>query len=128
MLLGTVMTEAAAYAVDIIHTLDENKKETEEIDYEATLAQYLTKEFATAEDKLATMKMKIEKDGFQLWIDELTGEVATVNVASGQILFSNPYDIGATYPAGTGPSDSTRKKMLSHVMVKYTDNDTEKEM
>ncbi len=128
MLLGTVMTEAGAYAVDIIHTLDENKKETEEIDYEATLAQYLTKEFKTAEEKLATMQMKIEKDGFQLWVDELTGEVATVNVASGQIMFSNPYDIGATYAAGTGPSDSTRKKMLSQIMIKYTDNDTEKEM
>ncbi len=128
MLLGAVLTEAGAYAVDLQYKKDENKKDTEEVDYSATLAQYLSLEFKTAEEKLATMKLRFEKDGFQLWVDELTGEVATVNVESGQILFSNPYDIGASYASGKGPSDSTKKKLLSQVMVKYTDNDTEKEM
>lgn len=129
MLFGTVAVSASAYAVDLIYEISqETKKPTDVIDYNATVKQYLTLEFATAEDKLATMEMRYEKDGYQLWVDELTGEVATYNMATGQILFSNPYDVGATFPAKQGPSESTKKKLMSQIMIRYTDNDTEKDM
>ena len=100
LLVSMLAVDAGAYAVDLIFEVDsQTKKPTDEIDYEATVAQYLSLEFATAEEKLETMEMMMEKDGYQLWVDELTGEVATKDLASGQILFSNPYDIGAAYPA-----------------------------
>ncbi|MBO7360336.1 MAG: hypothetical protein J6V48_04330 [Clostridia bacterium] len=129
ILVAMLIVDVGAYAVDLVFEIDsKTKKPTDTVDYKSTLEQYLTLEFATAEDKLASMEMLLEKDGYQLWADRLTGEVATKNLASGQILFSNPYDVGAKYPSKQGPSDSTKKKLMSQLMVRYVDNDTEKEM
>ncbi|MBO7375680.1 MAG: hypothetical protein J6V01_01150, partial [Clostridia bacterium] len=128
MVLGTVAVTASAYAVYLIYEINpDTKKPTDTIDYSSTVKQYLTLEFATAEDKLETMTMRYEKDGYQLWVDELTGEVATLNLATGQILFTNPYDVGANFAKG-GPSESTKKKLMSQIMIRYTDNDTDKDM
>ncbi len=75
MLIGTLMLEAgAAAAVDIIYEEDENGKPTDIIDYEKTVAQYLTLEFETPQQKLATMTKMVERDGYQLWVDDFTGE------------------------------------------------------
>jgi len=129
LLVSMLITDVGAYAVDLVYEVDsKTKKPTDTVDYSATLEQYLTLEFATAEEKLESMELMYEKDGYQLWADSLTGEVATKDLASGQILFSNPYDIGATYPSKQGPSDSTKKKIFSQLMIRYVDNDTEKEM
>ncbi|MBR3965028.1 MAG: hypothetical protein IKJ80_06435 [Clostridia bacterium] len=123
MLIGTLMLEVgAATAVDIIYEEDENGKATDIIDYEKTVAQYLTLEFETPQQKLATMSMMVERDGYQLWVDDFTGEVATVNVATGEILFSNPYDVATT---GT---TATRAEIMSQIIVTYMDNDAKKEM
>lgn len=123
MLLGTMTIGISAKKITPVYEIDEQtKKETEEIDYEATLEKYLTTEFTNPEEKLAEMDLMYEKDGYQLWVDQFTGEVATKNIASGQILFSNPYDV---YSSG---SESIKKQLLSQVVIKYTDNDTEKYM
>ena len=76
--------------------------------------------FKNPQEKLATMKLMLEKDGYQLYVHESTGEVATVKMSTGEILFSNPYNV----------SDSTAKttikaQILSQIFVRYTDNDTE---
>lgn len=124
MMLGTFAVNISAAAVPAILEKDKDGKDIPgEVDWTATLKQYLTLEFKTEQDKLESMTMMYEKDGFQLWIDDYTGEVATVNVASGQILFSNPYDIGST-----SSTDSIKAELLSQIVVKYTDNDTEKYM
>ncbi len=123
MLLGTLMLEVgAATAVDIIYQVDENDKATDIIDYDKTVAQYLTLKFDTPQQKLATMTMMVEREGYQLWVDDFTGEVATVNVATGEILFSNPYDVATT---GTA---ATRGEIMSQIIVTYMDNDAKKEM
>ncbi len=122
MMFGTFAIDIAAGAVPIKY-VKRDGKDTEEIDWEATLEQYLTLEFANEQAKLESMEMMYEKDGYQLWIDDYTGEVATVNVATGQILFSNPYDIGST--TSSGPIKS---ELYSQILVKYTDNDTDKTM
>ena len=77
--------------------------------------------FKNPQEKLATMKLMLEKDGYQLYVHDSTGEVATVKMSTGEILFSNPYNL----------SDSTAKttikaQILSQIFVRYTDNDTEK--
>ena len=60
------------------------------IDYESTINNYLgTQMYNTPQEKLASMKMMWEKHGYQLWADEITGEVATVKVSTGEILFTN---------------------------------------
>ena len=58
LLFSMLAVDAGAYAVDLIFEVDsQTKKPTDEIDYEATVAQYLSLEFATAEEKLETMEM-----------------------------------------------------------------------
>lgn len=122
-LFSVLMLETgAATAVDIIYEEDENGKPTDEIDYDKTVAQYLTLKFETPQAKLATMTMMVEREGYQLWVDEFTGEVATVNVATGEILFSNPYDVA------TSGSTTTREEIMSQIIVTYIDNDAKKQM
>lgn len=121
MLFGTLALDAGAYAVDLIMQKDKDGKDTKEVDYSKTVEQYLTLAFATEEEKLETMEMMYEKDGYQLWVDTLTGEVATKCLASGQILFTNPYDIG-----NCGASAATKKQIMSQIILEYKDNDTNK--
>ncbi len=123
MMFGTLAIDIAAGAVPPVYIIASDKTVTDEIDYEATLEQYLTLEFKTEQEKLESMTMMFEKDGYQLWVDDYTGEVATLNLATGQILFSNPYDIGTC-----GSSADVKEELYSQVLIKYTDNDTEKVM
>ncbi len=103
--------------IEVSATSSSDDKETPE----DKLKKYLTTEYKTPEEKLATMTLMLEKDGYQLWGDEYSGEVACVDLASGQILFSNPYDI-----ATTNGSASTKEQIMSQIFVKYVDNDTDK--
>ena len=96
LLAGMFCIEAGA-ALNPVYLKDENGSTTEMIDYKGTVNQYLEEanRFHTEEEKLESMTLKYEKDGYQLWADEFTGEVATVNLESGQIMFTNPIDIGS---------------------------------
>ena len=129
MMFGTFAIDLSAVAVsDVLMTGEDGKPIPGEVDWEATLKQYLTLPFNTEQEKLETMEMLYEKDGYQLWADTYTGEVATVNVATGQILFSNPYDIGAETDLKKGTSENIRSELFSQIIIKYTDNDTDKTM
>ncbi len=124
MLFGTLIVDiSAATAVEIIYEKNSNGEFIDSIDYEATVEQYLTRTFASEKEKLDTMTMMFEKNGYQLWVDEFTGEVATRNATTGQILFSNPYDV-----ASGGSSPSVKQTLMSQLIIKYVDNDTEKTM
>ena len=70
----------------------------------------------TAAERLEYMDLRLEKDGYRLYIDEYTGEIAVENIATGETLFSNPYDVGATTS-----TDSIKSQLLSQIVVKYTD-------
>ena len=126
VLLFSILAVEASAALDPILMKDADGNEIEgEIDYQATLLQYLNSkyEFKTDEAKLATMTLMYEKDGYQLWADEFTGEVATKNLKTGQILFTNPRDIASKSAAY---SDTTRYELMSQIVVKYVDNGTDK--
>ena len=71
-------------------SLKETVNEKKETIYEPTGEMVIF----TAEDKLSYMDLRFEKDGYQLYVDEYSGEVATRCIATGEILFSNPYTIG----------------------------------
>ena len=129
MMFGTFAIDLSAVAVsDILMTNEEGKPIPGEVDWESTVKQYLTLPFESEREKLATMEMMYEKDGYQLWADLYTGEVATVKLESGQILLSNPYDIGIETDIKKGTSENIRNELFSQIIIKYTDNDTDKTM
>ena len=75
------------------------------------------------------MTLMWEANGYEFWVEELTGEVATVKVATGEILFSNPWDV----PASVNKNDKTvdlsvKKELLSQLIVNYVDNNSAKTM
>ena len=70
----------------------------------------------TARERLEYMDLRLEKDGYRLYIDAYSGEIAVENVATGETMFSNPYDVGTSNAA-----DSIKAQLLSQIVVKYTD-------
>ena len=65
-------------------------------------------------------KPVLVKDGFELYYQYDTGEIAVKEIKTGQILFSNPYDVGLE---GSAPSPDTKMKLLSQILVKYSEGD-----
>ena len=57
---------------------------------------YMTKVYSTPQEKLASMTLAYSNDDdtYRLYVNPYTGEVATEDVRTGQILFTNPYIIG----------------------------------
>ena len=70
----------------------------------------------TPEDKLKRMDLRYVKNGYELYVDSYSGEVATKCIATGEILFTNPYTIGDSEAA-----DSTKIQLMSQLAVTYTD-------
>ena len=92
---------------------------------------YLGQSYNTPEEKLASMTMMLERDGYQLWIDPISGEVATKELASGKIMFSNPYDVAGSdmdiqNETKKNGSQSTQMQILSQLVIQYVDNGTTK--
>ncbi len=87
---------------------------------------YLAAGMGTQLAKLETMTLMKSQDGYNLYCDPYTGEIAFQKIATGQILFSNPYDVGVT---GSANADTIKKELLSQIFVEYEDSDgTVKEM
>ena len=86
-------------------------EEDEEFVEIVNVETYLTDVYNTPEEKLATMKLWVADTkgyGYELYVDPDSGEVATVNTKTGDILFSNPYDIGSSSAAA-----DIKKEILS---------------
>ena len=117
LLLGSlsVLFTIGASAEDV-ETTTGTTGTAEEIDL--SKINYLTEAYHSAEEKLATMKMRFEKGDYQLWINEFTGEVAVVNTKTEEILMSNPYDVGLDSAA-----DSVKAELLSQIIIGYTGNE-----
>ncbi|MBQ8577657.1 MAG: hypothetical protein IJ449_06805 [Clostridia bacterium] len=98
--------------------------EEEEVEEEGSTIDYLTEEFKTADEKLATMTpMVTSEDGrYTLFVDAYSGEVAYYDNVVKQALFSNPYNLNTVKQAA---SSDTKAKLMSQVIVKYLDNDKE---
>lgn len=81
--------------------------------------EYTTVAQASEAAKLSTMVLYKEAYGYQIYADEYSGEVAIVKVSTGQILFSNPYDVGSTSAAN---STTIRQQLLSQIVISYEDS------
>ena len=81
--------------------------------------------FKTREQKLATM-LKVNTVGnIDIYYEAYTGEVAFKNVTTGDVLFTNPYDVTASYNADI--SAKHREDLLSQIKITYMDNGKEEE-
>ncbi len=85
---------------------------------------YLTKTYESGNEKLEDMILIREQNGFQLWYEEFTGEVALVDPKTGEGIFSNPYDVAV----GNYASKATRQQLLSQLAVTYSYNGVENTM
>ena len=83
---------------------------------------YTTLAYDTEAEKLATMDLMLSMHGYELYVQPYTAEVAVKHVATGQLMFSNPYDV-----AKSKGTSSTKEKLLSQIVVSYTDNGVAKE-
>ena len=73
----------------------------------------------TKEDKLSYMDLRFEQpeaDGYQLYVDAYSGEVAVRNKATGEVLFTNPYTIGHSTA-----TESIKKQIMSQLSVTFVD-------
>ena len=73
---------------------------------------------SSAEEKLALMDYRVGKDGYEIYVDAYSGEVAFRSTESGEILFTNPYNIGNSKANAT--EGSSKDELLSQVVVNYT--------
>ena len=73
----------------------------------------------TAAEKLEAMDLRVEKDGFRLYVDAYSGEVAVQNIATGEALFTNPFNVAISKATA-----SIKSQLLSQIAVKYTDATT----
>ncbi len=96
-------------------TVDPDEEEIKNPTIEEAIAAYLTREYKTREEKLEAMTEKLTKGDYVFYCDEYTGEVAVRNTATGQILFSNPYDVA------TVQTETVKQRLLSQVVVSYKD-------
>lgn len=88
---------------------------------------YLTERYLNEEEKLATMgvtdpetgekKPNFENDEYEIWALEETGEVGIRVKSTGQILLTNPYNVGES-----NANEDVKKRLLSQILVQYKDN------
>jgi len=75
---------------------------------------------ATEEDKLKTMDYRYGNASFQLYVDAYSGEVAVKDRRTGEILFTNPYNVGTS--TADDSNGSTKSEILSQIIVNFYKN------
>lgn len=89
------------------------------------IIDYLHKAYEDPFAKLEDMIKVKEAYGKELWYEEFTGEIGLVDKVTGQVIYSNPWDVAAEYNSA---SDATKQKLLSQIIIQYTDNGVTKTM
>lgn len=129
-------------------------KETTELSYSEKYLQYYVNgkdyyngtddenavrdvDFTTEEKRLAAMELYTSSGDFELYLDRVTGEVAVKDRSTGDILFTNPYDVSSNKSYNsqaesedgkwTDYSEEVKKELMSQVYISYTENGTKKE-
>ncbi len=124
--LALMMVFGAVVITGNAATVEAKAAYEDKVDEEGNpIINYITQPYETPEDKLAEMTLMKSQDGYELYIEEFTGEIAFKNTSNNEILFSNPYDIANGY---NWASASTRQKLLSQLLVTYEENGVDKTM
>ncbi len=79
---------------------------------------YYRKAYATAEEKWDSMDSQytVKRGTYEMRIDTMSMEVAIRNLTTGEISFSNPYNLAAS-----SATESVRRQLLSQVILSYKD-------
>ena len=98
---------------------------------QAVVDRYLKNNvFQNPQEKLDSMTLMLERYGYQLYVDPISGEVAMVETATGNYIFSNPYDVASSKGSDsikTGGTPGTKEQLLmSQIIIQYVDNGTTK--
>ncbi len=131
LLLSLLMLVGITSSFTMTSVLAAEKKnadeETEEVlgpTADEISAYYLNKlVFDNPYEKLATMTLYYETEKYELWGLEQTGEIAFVDKATGQILFSNPWDVSSM--STDAKKDEVKKQLMSQIILKYNNNSQE---
>ncbi len=90
--------------------------EDEAFDFET----YYTAEYSCPQEYMSkTMTYLYDKGDYGLFADQHTGAMAFVRKSTGEILFTNPYDIGSTQA-----NTATKNELLSQFTFTYTKSGT----
>ncbi len=93
------------------------------------IATYPTTEYDSMYEKLSTMTLMYESKeyGYQMYVDKQSGEFALKNTKTGELTFSNPYDIATGTESSASSKDDDdpiRHALLSQIILEYSDNMT----
>ena len=117
-LLMTVSVFTALLSVDFTASAaqaDAPAEEETSSDAEDMSIDILKVVYKEPADKLKDMKKRIENDNYELYVRAAYGEIALRDKRTGQILFSNPYDI-----ASTKGSADTKAELMSQIILQFT--------
>lgn len=97
--------------------------------FAADIVDYPTTEYESMYEKLGTMTLmyESEEDGYAMYFDTQSGEFALKNLATGELTFSNPYDIATATESSSSDKDNDdpiRQALLSQIILQYEDTIT----
>ena len=118
-LLAIVMFVGLFANVSVLPVFATTAGETEEKEESRAdiLKKHLTANVRAPEYKLAQMKKYIQDKKYSLWIHPDTGEWALQNNITGQLMFSNPYDLGTSVA-----TEDIKKQLISQILITYSEN------
>lgn len=92
----------------------------------ADIGDYPTTEYESMYEKLSTMKEMFKSDeyGYKMYFDTQSGEFAIENLVTGELTFSNPYDIATATESSSSDKDNddmVRHALLSQIILQYED-------
>lgn len=82
---------------------------------------YMTAGYDEPEQKIATMDLVYQTDRYELYYEYYTGEVMCKDRLTGQMLWSNPYDVSGTSSLA---ATATKQRLLSQIILTYQLNGT----
>lgn len=124
MLAGVIVTFDIPVAQSVLADNSEGWAAKVDEDGEP-LINYMTQAYETPEEKLAAMELVYEGSGYQLYYEYYTGEVVCIDSATGQMLWTNPYDVSGIKNLA---SAKTKHDLLSQIKLTYQLNGTTTEM
>ncbi len=118
-----MLSSVTCLSVIFVSAAETTANETDEEEKTAATIDYTKEVFENPQQALEYMVLYEETDNYQLYFNEYTAVFALVNKKTGQIHFSNPYDV-----ASSAGNTSTKQECLSQILVKYLDNGMTKNM
>ena len=86
---------------------------------------YVKTVYKTPQEKFDTMTPSLSRGEYELRVDAVSGEIAMKNNITGDILFSNPYDI-ASSRGSNELATGTKNEIMSQLVIRYVDNGSPK--